>query len=302
MFTNVNIIGFGEVFQYAIEYNPVNIIGNGIKYVDNVNANIRDSIYNNISFWNGPTGYIKHYNEWVTIDKPTVSKYIPDNYFVSKLNLYFPRFSIDDIDYEILKYYPMYSLTAYTWINHVPIVLGSFIFNRTEALACDKLTTISGHRYNEMISFDILDIRSLLYSEEWSEFRKHVCGEPSYINSDSGTIYVTLDPVIEVDGKLIKCTGLEGGQNLLNIFKKQSDKLNLHLSTNVWEPLGYNNEPKFELTINFNDIYNGNLKEYLEEVYSCGEYSIVYELVIGNKNDIYAILNSDETKSVKYTF
>lgn len=52
-------------------------------------------------------------------------------------------------------------------------------------------------------------------------------------------------------------------------------------------------KPSFDCQISFNEIYNGNLKEYLEETYNIKTGCLKFELVIGNDTDIYGICSSD---------
>ena len=295
MFTNINIIGNGDSFKYIVEYQSTNLVSNSISYTVN---NSRIQSENTISFWDGEVSYLKQYNNWI-IPTGTPSQYAmpEEGCKLGEIRLYFPTYSADYIDNNI-----EYSLTAYTWINGKPIVLGSFIFDRSQAIAGDSVKKFDSIQYYEVINFNIIDVRQLLYSDDWKNFRIELCGEKNSTNIDASIIYFALDPIEKYGDSYVKSSNFSGGQNSINLFKKAQDKMSLHLSSNTSNPLGFSSSPELQLEVKFNDVYEGNLDEYIEETYLTTDYQIDYELVIGNEDNIYLILEKDGDHSNVCTF
>ena len=119
-----------------------------------------------------------------------------------------------------------YALDINVWIGSCKVDLGSFIFNRSEVLACaDK--KLFGDTYNEYIEFEILNPKYLLYNDHWKDFREKVCHEVPNINITESPIYISLYSVEEYGDHYIMSDGLSGGQNSINI---SDELLSLHLN------------------------------------------------------------------------
>ena len=142
-------------------------------------------------------------------------------YKTSKVRVYFPGFSID-----VYRKGIKYALDINVWIGSSKVDLGSFIFNRSDVLACaDK--KLFGDTYCEYIEFEILDPKYLLYSDNWKEFRENVCNEVKNINITESPIYISLYPIEEYDDHYIMADGLSGGQNSISV---SDEFLSLHLT------------------------------------------------------------------------
>jgi hypothetical protein len=111
----------------------------------------------------------------------------------------------------------------------------------------------------------------------------------------------SLHPVIynQDDGLYIKNDKYVGGQNSINMSVNEDDFINLKLKTNVINKLEGNERPTIIFDLGFNNAYDqtfNGLSEYLEETYKIKNCSIQYELVIGNENELYAVLDSPVIK------
>lgn len=286
MYTNINILNGTDQFKYVVEY-----IGNSNIYeLTPRYLNINEDII----FLNNDKNYLNNNNHWGVIDIDTdgiSESFIPKPHKEGIIRLYFPDFSIDNYSNG-----HKYALTINTWICGHKIVLGTYIITRHESLACDKIKRLFNENYYEYIDFPILDPLDLIYSDDWSDWRKQICGEaidPSMINSVGSILHCTLYPVINSGDEYIKLDEYDGGQNYINLTQDVNDFLNLDISTNINKPLN-NDRPTILLNLNFNKYYNGSLAEYLDETYGLKNCRIEYELVIGNDEDIYFVGNSGE--------
>jgi hypothetical protein len=95
----------------------------------------------------------------------------------------------------------------------------------------------------------------------------------------------------------MKLDGYTGAQNSIRLFDNKEEFLNLELTTNVLRKMKNCEHPSFILNLNFNDFYKGSLDEYLLETYGIADYTIKYELVIADEDDVYSMCESSELKS-----
>lgn len=289
MYTNINISNNIDQFKYVIEYIEQDGLSNlNLKYLNNLK--IHNEYVDDIIFINNENDYLNNNNHWCKINnEEAIHDYIPQTYKEGFIRLYFPDFSIDNYHSG-----HKYALTVNTWICGHKIILGTYIITRHESLACDKFKKFFNENYYEYIDFPILDPLDLIYSDNWSEWRKQVCGEsidPSLINSVGSVLCCSLHPVMISDNDFIKLDGYTGGQNYINITQDSNDFLNLSISTNTNKSLN-GERPSIQLNLNFNKYYEGSLYEYLKETYGLNNCKIEYELIIGNETDIYSINNS----------
>lgn len=276
MFTNININTTEEQFPYIVEYQQ------GISP-----RHLTSKYTSKLEFWDGGKLYTKQHNNWNEYIPNPLSEYLPSTSTYSTITLYFPEHSVDTYKNGVT-----YALNVGTWVHDEFISLGSFIFNRLDAVACDRIKTFLGGQYLECISFDIVNPFEIIYGDNWSEFRSHVCGEVESSNTEGSILYITLHPVEECDTGYRKDNEFVGGQNSINISKKVQEYLRVELNTNLGHPLGKNEEPSFIINTLFNHIYEGDITEYLKETYNLSSPKIRYEMVIGNENDLYAVIDS----------
>ena len=299
--TNINITNNSNTFQYIIEYgNPKDLkqAKTNIKYLDLSTCN--NGIHcNDIVFVedDGELEYFNYVNHWYAINEKYTTEHTPVVADGGVLRLYFPTHSIDTYVAGC-----EYALTINTWIQNRRVVLGEYIFNRLDAVACDRVKLFNNEEYYECIEFSILDAMSLMYSDDWKKWRKMVCKEPtpkSFVNSEGSALYITLHPVTKVDEGYIKMQDCVGGQGAMNITYDSDDFLSLDIHSNTSESLN-RDVPAIECNLKFNKYYNGDLKDYLIETYGNYDYKVQYEMVIGNSDDIYSIVTSKLMKPTTY--
>ena len=277
MFTNINIKTEDNQFSYIVEYQQGN------------SPQVLSSKYTNeLEFWDGHSElYTKQHNNWDLSDATPINTHLPQHSSRSTITLYFPEYSVDTYKSGV-----EYALNVGTWIHGHFISLGSFIFNRLEALACDRVKTFLSQQYYECIKFEIINPFEMIYGDNWSEFRKNVCGEVEYTNTEGSTLYITLHPVEESMAGFRKDNTFVGGQGSINISKKVQEYLQVNLNTNLDRPLHKSEEPSFIIKTTFNSVYQQDLSEYIKETYNLANSQVKYGLVIGNEDDLYAIVDS----------
>ena len=288
MHTNINLLYNENQYNYIVEYNQSTISTNKpVQYITN-------DLGNYVSFqYDEDPLYIKQLNTWNKNNCISKSDYTPSEYKTAEIVLYFPTYSIDLYDKNI-----KYSLTINIWINGVKVIIGSYIIDRSQTYACDREKIFMNNKYYECIKFEIIDPYSLMYSDDWKDFRENVCNEPPKTNSVGSIINFALHPITynQDEDMYVKNDKYIGGQNSINMSGDDDDFINLKLKTNVKDKLDINERPSIILDIGFNHEYEqtlNGLNEYLEETYKIKNCSIKYELIIGNENELYAVLNSD---------
>lgn len=290
MYTNINITNNTDQFKYIIEYIPRDVKYHNLKinYSNGVDIRDRDDIcIDDIVFLYDENDYIGKYNDhWYNTVPSHDYKYVPNDYNVGSIRLYFPLFSVDTYHNG-----HKYAININIKINGKNIVLGTHIVSRYDACATNKI--FFNDTYYEYVDFPIIDPNDLVYSDEWEEWRKNVCKEDTsidFVNSDSSMMSCSLYPVIESDGEYMKLNGYEGGQNYIR-FNDGDSYLNLNISTNTTNSLATNEQPAVLFELSFNKYYE-SLKDYLFETYGGKSYKAEYELVIGNSDNIYATYQS----------
>lgn len=283
MYTNINLQDNTNQYMYVVEYKN--------QKHDSTISELKYSIVNDTIIFNDSISNIcRNKNIWLENSVNKVTEYIPTVYNTSIISLYFPQFSI-----ETYKNGMSYALTINTWIHGKEIVLGTYIFKRSDAIASEKVKTIYNDRYYECVNFEIINPWDLMYSDEWLEFRKNVCDEHQIdeshaLNSVGSILNITLYPVENFSENYIMVNGFHGGQNSLKLSNDRNDFLNLHLYHNTNKKI--TDEPAFICDLKFNNAYTGSLKDYICETYNINRFITSYELVIGNDDDIYGVYNS----------
>lgn len=291
LFTNINITNGTESFKYILEYIKSETRTEfQTDYLNGIGLGECEVRSNDILFIHDNIQHVKHHNHWHHIDtSEATSYYTPDVSKEGVMRLYFPQYSVDTY-----RGGHKYAITISTWICGRHIILGSYLVDRYESLACAGIKTFFNEDYYEYIDLPIIDPMDLIYSDNWKEWRQEVCEEsknPDSINSVGSLLQCTLQVVENLDGDYIELSEYTGGQNAINLTEYQNDYLNLHIYSNTKNPLTKNLEPAIECKLNFNNYYD-SLDEYLFETYGLKNPSIKYELVIGNAEDIYLILDS----------
>lgn len=287
MYTNINITNNSDHFKYIVEYLPQEWQEDcGIDYLNGMM--IQNEFVKQISFIYDNKECIKYNNHWYNLNDVAINSFIPNNPKLNRIRLYFPLFSVD-------TYHTghKYALTVNTWICGKCVLLGTYIINRYDSLAIHK--NFFNENYYECVDLPILDPLDLIYSDEWKEWRQQICGESadySAINTEGTLLCCSLHPVVSVENGYMKLNNYEGGQNHISL-QDPNYQLLLNISTNLDKSLEKNERPAILFNIKFNKYYEKSLKDYLLETYGLSNCKLKYELIIGNKDDVYVLLESE---------
>lgn len=295
MFTNINITNNIDQYKYIAEYTTGDLFTSNINYITKSKTGDVDVDMDgdgDIVFADKDGVLICNQNYWYTVNNLVLmNDFCPTFTKLSNIRLYFPQFSLD-----LYNNGHKYVISIGTWICGKYIILADHIISRIDALACAPKMFFN-ETYYEYIDIPIINPMELIYSDDWKDWRVNICGENEnieLINSVGSNIYCSLHPIIENDDCYIKLDGYTGGQSSILLAKSNKDYLNLELTTNVFDKMDNCDSPKFNLSLVFNEFYNGSLKEYLLETYGLNNCKLKYELVIGDENDIYALYKSQE--------
>lgn len=188
------------------------------------------------------------------------------------IRLYFPQYSADTYSNNCT-----YMLSLFTYVHGYEVELGSFRIKRKDALACAPIRFGGMDEYYEYMDFTIADPFSVHYNNSCSNLRRAL-GEPPRTNNTGSTLYVSLHIVEEGEDGYIPDTKWECGQN--NIMISDAEDLSVHLRYD-------NDDKKFNMKLTFNEAYEGDITEYITETYGCEYFSMIWDLVLMDKDDIY---------------
>lgn len=328
--TNINIKSPVGFMKYHFEYrNDTNHIVNGgyhytvdqynrrVDFYNLVRADIRRD--NNIWFIDDPELFVQGETEeekdqWYE-QKGFFTNYIPHDIHISRLYLYFPRFSV-----ETYVNYVKYALDISIYIHGHEVHLGSYLIDRNDVLATDKVKVFNNEEYYEYLAIDIIDPWYITYSDEWKSFRQQVCEERDVdgyeVNSTGSLINISFHPVelsdtyhnerydTIQDGETIQCivdgyheiNTFYGGQNSINISDEESDYLSFHIRDNRHEVSNYDRLMVLETAPKFNRAYTQDIagfREYIKETYNIDDFKLSLEIAIGDEDDLYSYVKMD---------
>jgi hypothetical protein len=166
-------------------------------------------------------------NYWTDVDKTTLTNlYCPDFINISNINVYFPTHSVETYETKM-----KYVLVAKIYIDNVEVVLGNFLIDRFDAVACEKPRKFLNQTYYEQRTITIPDPHYIVYHDDWKRWRMYNIYKSSELNFLSGdeleqfienyqesndttsNIVLQFYPVEYVDNKYIKSIVYQGGQN-----------------------------------------------------------------------------------------
>lgn len=286
-YTNLNIVSGDKSFKYIVDYfDDKSLSSNEIKYCNNeFGVFLFDDEDNNVMFE-------KNYWDEIHANELNENSLFPKTYNISSFDLYFPRFSVETYAKNI-----HYIITINTWINGVCVFLASKLVNRIDAIAPDKgVRKFLNDEYYEYIRINTIDPFYLIYTDEWKQFRHEFCNEPIYQNgyqknNTASNINITLTAVKNINGTWVKLDEYDSSQSAIVILNKEG---NNYFSAIL--SLTNNNQPSFECKLNFNDVYNNNLEEYLIETYQIPideNFKMKYCFYIGDKEDPYKYIEKE---------
>ena len=297
-YTNLNISNSEDSFKYIAEYNEQDTVGNYQFVVNDKNivflydADITDDSWK----WNR---LIKNGNEWGFYDEDTYGlTHAWDEYItthrLSNITIYYPQFSVDTYENGV-KYILDVSLN----IHGHTVVLGSFLLNRNDAIAC-KPQHFLNNEYFEKYTIVIPNPFDILYSSEWKSFRNVVCGcvniDDDFENNDDGpTLNCVLTAVDFVDGRYIKKNHYNNCQNFIDITE-QNDLFNIQLTHTLNDE---NDKFEFIVQPNVNSVYD-DIIEYITETYGFTPTKLKSEIVVQDNENIYKQSIKDEITTINH--
>ena len=195
----INILSNEQSFPYIIEYSKgaVSTDGHNMTDGDDILWHKENNI---VRMFEEHTKYYRNKNDWYSASslyENMVNTYIPAYVRTSNIKVYVPTHAVSTYIKHI-----KYAITINTWINGVKIDLGTFMFKPADTYAIPGGVIKRGNNeYYECIDFDIIDPFYLMYSDDWAEFRRLVCGEPTLLNNTGSTLYVSLFVVDEYENR-----------------------------------------------------------------------------------------------------
>ena len=306
-YANLNIANSTDSFNYIVEYEGSVRPGAGEKYVTSSDGK-------DYTFVDGDEGIRKEHNlirsvnEWTLYNnEPVTQGNIPQQYNLAEFSLYFPQLSVDTYEKKVL-----YALDVTMWLHGHLITLGSFLVDRNDALACDRVKKFLNNDYYETMRFSIPDPWDILYSDEWAAFRRVECTkelklniwkneyiwgvlgdyndwriwryyEPEERNSNVSILQFSIHAIEQTDGKFIKLNGYNGCQTVIDI-SAEDDALTLMQGHTLFAP---GDEYAISCSMVFNRIYEGDIFEYMKETYGFYPSSIILETVIQDNENIW---------------
>lgn len=280
-YTNLNIVSEDKTFKYIIEYfDDKSSDVDEIKYLKNefgvfLFTDNTDNVL-----------YEKNYYDKISENDVFNNLVLPKIYNQSSFDLYFPRFSVETYQRNI-----SYVLTINTWVNGVCVFLASKLINRNNAIASEKgVKRFLNDEYYEYVRVNTIDPFELIYSDTWKEFRTEICGEKEidgYQKNNTGSnINITLTPVKNINDTWVKLDGYDSSQSALQLTNKNDSN---YLSA-ILHFKNENGNPEFSCNLTFNEVYNNNFIEYLEETYQIPvdeNLKMKYCFIIGDKENPY---------------
>lgn len=305
-YTNINILDGDRRFRYIIEYvnNAESNVSDNLCYVIGDEHVINDKLRCDM-FQTGLERFRRFNNYWEkydgeVIDVNTQGNCLPEHYNLSSVNIYFPDSSVETYDNNNL-----YMLAVNTWVHGHIVYLGTYLLDRRSALACKRETKFINRQYHEYINVKFLDPWHLIYSDEWKEFRQHVCGETTVDgheqNNTGSVLNFTLYPVVEnTEGQYVKLDPYIGGQNAINIADSISDYIGCDIAIVPREDELRVDDKELcvHASVHFNKSYQEgsnqviqDLNQYMKETYGVdGSFRIDYSLVVLDSDNIYKII------------
>lgn len=307
--TQINIIRNDKKLHYMAEFHDMGIIDvthgeysyvetpEGIQFIRN--QRLIDNFENN-----DICNVIRTVNTWTPETRIFSNYYIPRNIQQRQVTLFIPRYSMESFydkkfgdDQEIQLSGIKYIITTYIYIAGIKVVLGSYLFDLGSARATNGKVHYKMDDFQLCVDFNIVDPISITYNDEWLGFRKNICMEPENINNTGSVIHIDLDPVIQSSegDYYIRSSEFMGGITSVPFGKKMIDFLHANLEFNG----------DANITIDFNEVYSGDLNLYLAETYGMWEFDedgniiidngipvprenvIIFELIIRDKENVY---------------
>lgn len=209
----------------------------------------------------------------------------PENIKTRKLRLNIPWFKIDN--YRKCNYAVKFT----TWISGIEVVLGCYLVT-PDMYKASPYHVYKEHRYAEYVDLYIIDPWSLIYDDDWKDWRRSVCGEEDALNNTGSSVAISITPIEPISDHFNIISNSSIGTYNLMISDAISDYMHLNIGF-----VPYKSDILVELE--YNRTYS-NILEYLLETYNVNippdRLKIEYILSIINPNDEdLGILMPEET-------
>lgn len=235
---------------------------------------------------------------------------IPDITSYSRIRLYVP-----DANPSVYSKKPRYAVDIDLKIGETKIVLATTVFSQMDLLSLEKPFQEAGYDYHQYIDIVTLDPWRILYDPNFREFREDMCYgnsdnditngcgalldvELNVVDEDTTRTYyrgsdAETDTIVEtyIDATdYIVSDDFRSARNFIQVSSSDSDYMHLSL-----EEMHQDCVTKFLCSLHFNEMYSGKLYDYLSETYLMDRVnSIVYELVVMDRDNIYKIVDSEK--------
>jgi len=267
---NVNITNGSELMPYLIEYidrTDADASAYTIKYhrdkakrecwldISLESEESHEHLYVKDNYWE-----VLDSNKegWETWEQPESNESLP----IANLKVYFPEFSADI--YQKRLYY---ILKLTTYIQDWKVNIGCYLTKRIDSLACAPKKYLT-NEYMEYQYYSIPDIHALIYSDDFKSLRALILGaniaEFEEYNDDCSLLTAELVPANEFEYGYMKNKVWFSSENSIEISKGDTDFMNLTIKQQFNE----NHTPEILATLNFNDVYNDILADYISETYT----------------------------------
>lgn len=291
-YTNINILNnTGYQYPYAVGINTPaeERTAGGVRYqwVNDDEVAIVDTL----SRYN----ILRNVNDYIEATLDDTTEYNMGTHKLCRVRVYWPTDSVDVYDQA------KYAFCIQLHIGETTVDLTYCILSRVDdALAIPSGTIrLFNTNYVECTDFIIPDPWSIVYDDEWDDFRKNVCGERIGTNNEAAQVVFTINPIEPSSeaGEWIMMNGYVGSQNAINMAGAYN-YLNLNISMNVGKP-GYDGEPGILCETEYNDIYD-SIIEYVQETYGIEDPKIQYEVVVTQGQEL-AYVYDQSPKALRFT-
>ena len=308
--SHINIMHGTRKLHYMVEFHDTGIVDvthgeysymtapGGIQFIRN--QQLIDNYENNHIY-----NVVRDTNIWFPESRVFSNYYIPRTVKQRQVTLYIPRYSMESFfdkgfgdDHEMSLSGIQYIITAYIYIAGVKVILGGYLFDLGSARATKGKVRYKMDDFQLCVDFNILDPVSITYDDEWFGFRSQICGESVDINNSGSILHVDLDPVVLGDeGDYYICSSeFAGGVASIPFGNAMADFLHARLEF----------DGDANISLNFNNVYEGDIDLYLAETYGMWEVDedgnvvmdennmpvprenrMIFELIIRDKENVY---------------
>ena len=225
-----------NIYDYEID-DEGNIIS--ITLIDNIKVRIIENNYKD-----------QFLPDYIDPEKPDPVP--PVNIKVRKVRLNIPWFKIDN--YRKCNYAVKFT----TWISGIEVVIGCYLVT-PDMYRAMSYRVYKEDRYAEYVDLYIIDPWSLIYDDDWKDWRISICGESDNLNNTGSSMRVSIIPIEPIEDHYGIISNSSIGAYNMTISDDLSDYMHLDIGF-----VPYKSDILAE--IKYNRTYS-NILEYLLETY-----------------------------------